>query len=116
MANRIKIEVLEKDKLAQLRNLMLVSWVVYFISSLLVVVLLNQSRWMILAVALFGIAGAISSAIFLYKIVNRLYINTYKILFFALYVVSMFIPLGWIISVVILTLAIIDIKKTLKTS
>lgn len=116
MANRIKTEVLEKDKLAQLRNLMLVSWVVYFISSLLVIMLGNFSKWVVLAAALLGIAGAILSAIFLYKIVSRLYIKKYMKLFFALYIVSIFIPFGWIIGVIILTLTVIDVKKTLKTS
>lgn len=107
----------EKLNVPKFRNFFAISWVAYYILNNAARYFLGKDEMATFSAALFGIAAAALSAVFLFKTVMRLYVTNIKYVIFVIYLISLFLPLaGGIFSLVILLFVIFESKRPIKTN
>lgn len=106
-----------KLNVTKFRNFFAISWVAYYILNNAARYFAGKDDMAAFAGALFGIAAAAASAVFLFKTAMRLYVTNVKYVIFAVYLISLFLPLaGGILSLVILLFVIFESKRPIKTN
>lgn len=112
----IKEDMTNIDEHRKYRNLFVLFWLIFIITGFMGKTLLANSENLLVVVGLIGLISAILSLIFLFKTLIRLYIKNCVLIAFILYLIALFIPIGWMISLVIVVSVMRDSIRVLRRS